>query len=76
MEVDEGSDQKSDIKLHWLAAHARLKIEFTDVKCHNVMTWLNCSDNRLRHSAIVFSADSTSTTLTKRNCAITFMLHS
>ena len=30
MEVDEGSDQKSDIMLHWMAAHVRLKEEFTE----------------------------------------------
>ena len=30
MEVDEGSDQKSDILPHWMAAHVRLKKEFTE----------------------------------------------
>ena len=41
MEVDEGSDQKSDIYPHWMAAHARLKNEFTeDEKYHNVMCML------------------------------------
>ena len=41
MEVDEGSDQKSDIWPHWMTAHARLKNEFTeDEKCHNLMSWL------------------------------------
>ena len=30
MEVDEGSDQKSDILPHWMAAHVRLKNEFTE----------------------------------------------
>ena len=41
MEVDKGSDQKSDIQPHWMAAYARLKNEFTeDEKCHNLMTWL------------------------------------
>ena len=41
MEVDEGSDQNSDIYSHWTAAHARLKNEFTeDEKCHNLMSWL------------------------------------
>ena len=35
MEVDEGSDQKTDIWPHWMAAHARLMNEFTeDEKCH------------------------------------------
>ena len=29
-EVDEGSDHKSGIQLHWMAAHARLKNEFTE----------------------------------------------
>ena len=43
MEVDEGSDQKSDIWSHWKAAHARLKNEFTeDEKYHNLMRWLIC----------------------------------
>ena len=38
---DEGSDQKSDILPHWMAAHARLKNEFTeDEKYHNLMRWL------------------------------------
>ena len=28
----------------WMAAHARLKNEFTEEeKCHNLMRWLNCS---------------------------------
>ena len=41
MEVDKGSDQKSDIQPHWMAAHARLKNEFTEnEKCHYLMTWL------------------------------------
>ena len=39
MEVDEGFDKKSDILSHWMAAHARLKNEFTeDEKYHNLMT--------------------------------------
>ena len=46
MEVDEGSDQKSKIYPHWMAAHAHLKNEFMeDEKCHNLMSWLkylNC----------------------------------
>ena len=42
MEVDEGSDQKSDIKPHWIAAHAPLKNDFMeDEKYHNLMSWLN-----------------------------------
>ena len=42
MEVDEESDKKSDIKLHWMAAHARLKNAFTeDGQYHNLMRWLN-----------------------------------
>ena len=42
MGVDEGSDQKSDIKPHWVAGHVRLKKEFTeDEKYHNLMRWLN-----------------------------------
>ena len=41
MQVDEGSDQKSDIESHWMAAHAHLKNEFMeDEKYHNLMTWL------------------------------------
>ena len=41
MEEDKRSNQKSDIYLHWMAAHARLKNEFTeDEKCHNLMSWL------------------------------------
>ena len=41
MEVDEGCDQKSDIKPHWMAAHVRLKNEFKeDEKCGNLMSWL------------------------------------
>ena len=30
MEVDEGSDQESDIKPHWMAVHARLQNESTE----------------------------------------------
>ena len=43
MKVDEGegSDQKSDIWPHWMAAHACLKNVFTqDEKYHNHMKWL------------------------------------
>ena len=41
MEVDEESDQKSDIYPHWMAAHARLKNEFTeDENYHNLKGWL------------------------------------
>ena len=41
--VDEGSGQKLDTYPHWMAAHARLKNEFTeDEKYHNLMTWLIC----------------------------------
>ena len=41
MEVAEGPDQKSDIKFHSVAAHVRLKNEFTvDKKCHNLITGL------------------------------------
>ena len=32
MEVDKGSDQKSDIYPHWMAGHAHLKNEFTETK--------------------------------------------
>ena len=39
MVVDEGSDQKSDVQPQWIAAHAGLKIEFTEGdKCHNLGT--------------------------------------
>ena len=49
MEVDERSDQKSDIWPHWMAAHARLKNEFTeDEKRHNLMRWLILMVNRLK----------------------------
>ena len=41
MEVDEGTNQKSDIYPHWMAVHARLKNEFTeDKKYHNLVRWL------------------------------------
>ena len=43
MEVEEGSDQKSDMLPHWMTAHVRLKYEFTEnEKCHNLMSWLIC----------------------------------
>ena len=33
---------KPDIWTHWMAAHARLKNEFTeDEKCHNLKSWLD-----------------------------------
>ena len=42
MEVDEGSDQKSDIQPHWMVAHACLNTEFTeDEKSHKLMSRLN-----------------------------------
>ena len=45
MEIDEVSDQKSDIYPNWMAAYAHLKNEFTeDEKYHNLMRWLNCSN--------------------------------
>ena len=41
MEVDEGSDQKSDIWPHWMVGHAYLKNEFTeDKKFQNLTSWL------------------------------------
>ena len=42
MEVDEGSDQKSDLLSPLrMTAHANLKNEFTeDKKCQNLMSWL------------------------------------
>ena len=42
MEVNEGSDQKSDISPHWMAQHASLKNEFTEhEKYQDLMTWLS-----------------------------------
>ena len=42
MEVDKGSEEKSDVKRQWMAVHACLKIEFTEGdKCHNLMSRLN-----------------------------------
>ena len=41
MGVDEGFDQNSDIYPNWIAAHVRLKNEFTeDEKYHNLISWL------------------------------------
>ena len=49
--VDEGSDQKSDIKPNWMAAYVYLKNKFKeDEKCHNLMSWLisrNAADLQL-----------------------------
>ena len=43
MEVDEGSDQISDVQPQWIAAHARLKIEFTaGDKYQNLMSRHKC----------------------------------
>ena len=43
MEVNEGSDQTLDMQRQWIAAHACLKIEFTEGnKCHNLMSRLIC----------------------------------
>ena len=40
MEVDEESDQESDILPDWMAAHAQLKNEFTeDEKYHLIISW-------------------------------------
>ena len=42
MEVDEGSNENSEILPYWMAANACLKNEFTeDEKYHNLMPWLN-----------------------------------
>ena len=42
MEVDEESDQTSDIYPNWMAAHVCLTNEFMeDETCHNLMSWLN-----------------------------------
>ena len=47
MEVDEGSDQKSDIWPHWKAAHARLKNECTeDEKGHSLKRRLSYCRHR------------------------------
>ena len=47
MEVDEGSNQNSDIDPHWMAAHVCLKNEFKkDEKSHNLMSWLNYIDQK------------------------------
>ena len=75
MEVDQGSGQKSDIILypHWMAAHARLKNEFTeDEKCHNLMTWHNYNDISKAEQAEskgdnTFPIDGHRTILTKTN---------
>ena len=41
MEEDEGSYKNQTSNPHWMAAHVRLKNEFTeDEKCHNLMSWL------------------------------------
>ena len=41
MEADEESDKKSDVQRQWIAAHAYLKIEFTEGdKRHNLMSRL------------------------------------
>ena len=43
MEVDEGSDQKSDVWRQLMAVHACLKNEFTEgEKCQNLMGWIIC----------------------------------
>ena len=43
MEVDGGSDQKSDIYPYLMAMHARLKNELTeDEKNRNLMSWCYC----------------------------------
>ena len=45
MGVDEGSDQKSSIYPHLMAANVHLKNEFTeDGECHKLMTWLKLSE--------------------------------
>ena len=55
MEVVEWSNQKSVI---WMAAHARLKNEFTeDEKYHNLMTWLIFSGLIESHTLSLMSID-------------------
>ena len=45
MEVNEGSDKKSDIYSYWMAAHVRLKNEFTkEEKYHNLMTFMETNN--------------------------------
>ena len=40
-DVDEGSDQNTDLLLHRMAVHAYLRNEFTvGKKYHSLMTWL------------------------------------
>ena len=47
MEKDEGSDKKIRHLVLWMAAHARLKNEFSgDEKYHNLMTWLKCQTDQ------------------------------
>ena len=47
MEVDEGSNQNSDIDPHSMTAHVCLKNEFKkDEKSHNLMSWLNYIDQK------------------------------
>ena len=46
---------KSDIKPHWMTAHARLKNEFTeDEKYHNLMTWLIFLSGKSPASCFIF----------------------
>ena len=41
LEVDKESNQNSYIYPHWMAAHVRLKNEFTeDEKYHNLIRWI------------------------------------
>ena len=71
MEVDGRSNQKSDISLPWMAAHARLKNEFMeDEKYYNLMSWLifqitnNDVNIRLRVEKVVFNCLSNSSIAT------------
>ena len=45
MEVDEGSNQKSDILPHWMAAHARLKNELTEDKKYHLRNKFDFSED-------------------------------
>ena len=48
IEVDKGSDQKSDIEPHRMAAHVHLKNEFMEDGKYHLMIWLIC------HSVFIF----------------------
>ena len=54
MEIDDGSNQKSDIKPHWMAAHEHLKNAFTeDEKCHNLMSKMTQLKNNAKYKELI-----------------------